>query len=191
MRNRVCKTCAKSVPRKEMLTKHFCSAACSIVNTKKRSCEGSCLQETLKTRQVTFQGGSKHIQQYCMLCRKTKYLGAVRGPKATAAPSLESQIQKELRKKSRDIATKYSESFYSSVQWLRVRLEVLKRFGPKCMACNAVDAEIHVDHIKPRSKYPHLELNLDNLQILCKPCNLGKGAWDETDFRPQSLVNQT
>ncbi len=42
---------------------------------------------------------------------------------------------------------------------------------------------LHVDHIKPRSKYPDLALDINNLQILCESCNLGKGAWDETDFR--------
>lgn len=39
--------------------------------------------------------------------------------------------------------------------------------------------------MKPRSKYPELALDPDNLQVLCKACNLGKLAWDETDFRPK------
>ena len=39
---------------------------------------------------------------------------------------------------------------------------------------------LHVDHIKPRSKFPELELSLDNTQVLCADCNLGKGAWDDT-----------
>lgn len=43
---------------------------------------------------------------------------------------------------------------------------------------------MHVDHIKPRSKYPALELVLSNLQVLCEDCNLGKLAHDETDWRP-------
>ena len=29
-----------------------------------------------------------------------------------------------------------------------------------------------------------LELQLTNLQMLCADCNVGKGAWDETDWRP-------
>src|SRR5262249_39926358 len=40
------------------------------------------------------------------------------------------------------------------------------------------------DHIKPRSKFPELELELGNLQVLCADCNLGKRAWDQTDWRP-------
>ena len=34
---------------------------------------------------------------------------------------------------------------------------------------------IHVDHIKPRSKYPKLALDQSNLQPLCETCNLKKG----------------
>jgi 5-methylcytosine-specific restriction endonuclease McrA len=47
---------------------------------------------------------------------------------------------------------------------------------------------MHVDHIKPRWKYPELSLSFENLQVLCKDCNLGKGGWDETDWRePEKL----
>jgi hypothetical protein len=53
------------------------------------------------------------------------------------------------------------------------------------MACGAKDGAPHIDHIKPRSKYPELELDEDNLQVLCKDCNYGKGAEFEDDFRPK------
>ena len=43
---------------------------------------------------------------------------------------------------------------------------------------------LHVDHIKPRSKYPELELDITNLQILCEDDNLGKSNRYETDYRP-------
>lgn len=51
----------------------------------------------------------------------------------------------------------------------------------KCAACGvAIGADRHVDHIVP------LALGggngRDNLQILCKPCNLRKGAKDPIDF---------
>ena len=42
---------------------------------------------------------------------------------------------------------------------------------------------IQVDHIKPRIKYPNLELDEANLQILCADCNQGKSYTDETDWR--------
>jgi 5-methylcytosine-specific restriction endonuclease McrA len=52
------------------------------------------------------------------------------------------------------------------------------------MLCRQTNGVMHVDHIKPRSKYPHLALRESNLQVLCEACNLGKGNWDETDWRP-------
>jgi 5-methylcytosine-specific restriction endonuclease McrA len=53
-----------------------------------------------------------------------------------------------------------------------------------CCGASAKDGiRIHVDHIKPRSKYPKIELDINNLQILCDDCNIGKGNWDETDWR--------
>jgi 5-methylcytosine-specific restriction endonuclease McrA len=40
-----------------------------------------------------------------------------------------------------------------------------------------------MDHIKPRSKYPHLALDINNLQPACADYNTGKGNWDSTDWR--------
>jgi hypothetical protein len=53
------------------------------------------------------------------------------------------------------------------------------------MSCGvtAVSVQIHVDHIKPRSSYPELELDIKNLQVLCRDCNLGKSNTCETDLR--------
>jgi len=48
--------------------------------------------------------------------------------------------------------------------------------------------QIHVDHIKPRSKFPELELVFDNLQVLCDDCNIGKSNVDSTDFRPSGIT---
>lgn len=78
------------------------------------------------------------------------------------------------------------DEFYASWEWKRVRYEALKRYGARCMLCGAKaedGARICVDHIKPRSKYPLLQLDVNNLQVLCNDCNMGKGAWDETDWR--------
>jgi 5-methylcytosine-specific restriction endonuclease McrA len=51
------------------------------------------------------------------------------------------------------------------------------------MKCIDVNVPIHIDHIKPRSKYPELELEFDNLQVLCATCNVKKSNIDETDYR--------
>jgi 5-methylcytosine-specific restriction endonuclease McrA len=74
-------------------------------------------------------------------------------------------------------------SFYHSKDWLFLRYEALKKLPKKCACCAKTEGEMHVDHIKPRSKYPELELDFNNLQILCRDCNLGKSNLDETDWR--------
>lgn len=72
--------------------------------------------------------------------------------------------------------------FDHSPEFLKKRYEAVKRSEGKCEACGSEET-LQVDHIKPRSLYPKLELELSNLQVLCKKCNLGKGNTDTTDFR--------
>jgi 5-methylcytosine-specific restriction endonuclease McrA len=75
--------------------------------------------------------------------------------------------------------------FYTSIAWRELRLEALRNMR-NCQACGRGPQHgviLHVDHIQPRYKAPHLSLVLSNLQVLCEDCNIGKGAWDETDFR--------
>jgi 5-methylcytosine-specific restriction endonuclease McrA len=78
-----------------------------------------------------------------------------------------------------------SVEFYNSGAWRELRYRTLKRHGARCQCCGSSGhtAVLHVDHIKPRWRYPHLELDPDNLQVLCVDCNLGKKGWDETDWR--------
>jgi hypothetical protein len=80
--------------------------------------------------------------------------------------------------------------FLTSRAWLSLRYRVLKKFGARCQCCGrgARDgAIIQVDHIKPRSRHPELALRADNLQVLCRDCNLGKGTGDATDWRPRRV----
>jgi 5-methylcytosine-specific restriction endonuclease McrA len=67
--------------------------------------------------------------------------------------------------------------FYQTRKWRELRWKAIELSEGKCEVCglNKNDGVIlHVDHIKPRSKYPELELDINNLQILCEDCNLGK-----------------
>jgi hypothetical protein len=69
-----------------------------------------------------------------------------------------------------------SDAFLESYEWRRVRMVVLKRDGARCACCGATPADglrMHVDHIKPRRKFPELALDLTNLQVLCEVCNHG------------------
>jgi 5-methylcytosine-specific restriction endonuclease McrA len=56
----------------------------------------------------------------------------------------------------------------------RVKLEVWKRDGGKCVECGATD-ELHFDHIVPYSK-GGTSLKTENVQLLCARHNLQKSA---------------
>ncbi|MBY6095369.1 HNH endonuclease [Ferrimonas balearica] len=76
--------------------------------------------------------------------------------------------------------------FYRSQAWLTLRAQAFIHFGNHCACCGAKagpDVALQVDHIKPRSLYPELALELDNLQILCRDCNLGKSNRFTTQWR--------
>jgi hypothetical protein len=86
-----------------------------------------------------------------------------------------------------------SDEFYDSQEWMdlayRTRRYWFKRKGRKCALCRrskdrkGQPIEMHVDHIKPRSKYPWLALTFSNLQVLCAEDNLGKSNVYEDDWR--------
>lgn len=71
-------------------------------------------------------------------------------------------------------------------RWRALRYQALKLYTPVCCLCGLDrnnGAVLHVDHIKPKSLYPELQWDLNNLQILCEDCNLGKSNFDTTDWR--------
>lgn len=77
-------------------------------------------------------------------------------------------------------------NFYKSDAWLQLRYKALTLHGAACQCCGMTRKHgvvLHVDHIKPRSTHPHLQLDINNLQILCEDCNLGKSNLDDTDWR--------
>lgn len=103
------------------------------------------------------------------------------------------KIAKRIRNEARVAAQAEREAFYKSWDWRTARFRVLQKYGYTCMCCGAKKGDftaqglavrIVVDHIKPLSKNWHLRLDQSNCQILCDECNMGKGAHDETDFRP-------
>lgn len=88
------------------------------------------------------------------------------------------------RLKSKKIK-KARQSFYRSEVWQEMRKLVLARYGYRCMRGIDCKGPMHVDHIKPRSKFPKLELDFNNLQVLCESCNNWKSNIYYTDFRPK------
>lgn len=84
-------------------------------------------------------------------------------------------------------------SFYETREWKELRYTVLRKNKWKCCSCGAdrlSGRELHVDHIKPRSKYPEFELVEDNLQVLCRICNEGKSNKYEDDLRIRPKKNR-
>lgn len=80
--------------------------------------------------------------------------------------------------------------FFGSRRWKELRYLAIKQNGRKCLACGNGPHNgkgLHVDHIKPRIKYPALQWEIGNLQVLCEDCNIGKGIWDDTDWRTPEL----
>jgi hypothetical protein len=77
--------------------------------------------------------------------------------------------------------------FYRGDAWRALRFLALKASNGCCCLCGRSNRNhgviLHVDHIKPRSRFPALELTLSNLQVLCEDCNMGKGNRDDTDWR--------
>lgn len=54
-----------------------------------------------------------------------------------------------------------------------VRGRVLQRDGDRCKTCGSTD-ELQIDHIVPVARGGTGDI--DNLQVLCRPCNASKGA---------------
>jgi len=91
-------------------------------------------------------------------------------------------------KKRKQHSTRKSDGFYSSWEWKKLRYRVIHAYGKRCQSCgwqpsDTPHGRLVVDHIKPRSRFPKLELDFDNMQVLCNDCNMGKSNVYEDDFR--------
>ena len=83
-----------------------------------------------------------------------------------------------------------ADRFLVSPEWRAMRERVFALHGRRCQKCGS-DDEIQVDHIKPRSKFPELALDIENLQVLCWPCNREKSARVVADYRTSSVAAAT
>jgi len=101
-------------------------------------------------------------------------------------PSVQRTTKSNVEWLPRDEWEKQTERFYNSLEWKELRYEVLRENAGSCVCCGARASDgvrIHVDHIKPRSKYPELQLDKGNLQVLCEDCNFGKSNYYADDWR--------
>ena len=114
---------------------------------------------------------------------KTDWSWKPNGKHETPASKKQARQQRNMDRRAR---RKIRKEFWQSPEWLKLRYAVLQKHGARCQCCGSTaqhGTRIHVDHILPRSKFPKLALEENNLQVLCEQCNLGKGTWDYTDWR--------
>lgn len=67
-----------------------------------------------------------------------------------------------------------------------IKNEIRAKHGMICACCGCkirLTINRHVDHIKPKKTYPECEFLYTNLQVLCRPCNAHKSAYDDEDWR--------
>ena len=57
------------------------------------------------------------------------------------------------------------------------KADLLTEIGAYCSYCER-SMDLHIEHIKPKSQYPELECEWDNLLLACKNCNSTKGDKD-------------
>lgn len=70
-------------------------------------------------------------------------------------------------------------------RWQKKRLLVLARDGWRCVSCGDSKTELHVDHIKYRTRrIKAWEYRMDELQTLCRPCHEEKHTPKE---RPSAI----
>ena len=147
---------------------------------------------------ITVKDACNIIRKHCMIggpystlelviiaAQKTGF--TIQGDKhpGVQAVAIARQILQE-QKKGKEQKFKTKKDFYSSRAWKILRYQALEKYGARCQCCGATAADgvqLHVDHIKPRSKFPHLALDLDNLQVLCSDCNTGKINQFDTNWR--------
>lgn len=67
--------------------------------------------------------------------------------------------------------------------WRDLKVHLYKVFPYKCMKCYKQNCEIHADHVLPKSKHSSHKYKLDNLQVLCRECNLEKSNKNKIDYR--------
>lgn len=167
----ICKMCFKNFPKKNGMG-NICSDEC-----KERSlrlpgrCKPSCDSLNFENVPVIFKNGTQHLKRFCKICRRGHDFapgGQIGAKLIQQQKSIIVTKQLEVRKE------KYKDSFYTSRAWLSVRYDAIIRSTRECELCGSKEKPLHVDHIKPRSKFPELELSISNLQILCAQCNLGK-----------------
>lgn len=114
--------------------------------------------------------------------QRNEYLKQMR--KFEEAGLFKKHEQEERQRQSEKNGT--ASNFYQTKEWRRLRYQAFKQYGNRCAVCGRGPKDnliMHVDHIKARSLYPHLALEITNLQIMCGECNVSKSNKDKIKWR--------
>ena len=77
-------------------------------------------------------------------------------------------------------------SYRNKGRWQRLRSKVLMRDNYTCVYCGKASANLHCDHVLPRSRGgPD---SMENLVAACPRCNLLKGAKTPEEWGSNALV---
>lgn len=188
MRRATCKRCQKHFFVFQMLPgASFCSSNCLLsLDVPKR-----------KGRRLLFATAVKQTkprpQHLCARCNHEIPHNCKLKPYCSKRCKRGFVAKKEVKTPIRSIAKKLPVKrieLYSTEnkeRWQKLRYQALREMGHFCACCGSKQRPFHVDHIKPKSKYPELAWEISNLQILCEDCNMGKSYLFEDDWRPSGL----
>lgn len=187
----VCLGCYSSIPSELKGKAEFCSQACEQRHLSFRKPKKAKKKEEAfpleSTAHLPSTEARAHKKKRSVGRRRTRILALEKEVKALKAKLRECACSNSSQVPKPKPSSPSPDPFFSSREWQELRYRVIKVYGRKCMACGETSGIIQVDHIKPRVKHPELALDFNNLQVLCKPCNLGKSYKDDTDFRPHMI----
>ncbi len=186
VRSSSCLVCGMKFLGKVDDTGRFCSLRCKIKLPVEELQKLVIKKQSISYKVVNHK--EEQVFRKGKLAKKNRLISELQ--KELAASRIENSRLKESKfvGTSKKVKIRKPDKFLDSDAWRSLRYRAIKLYGRTCMCCKRTNIEIHVDHIKPRSKYPHLALDINNLQILCRDCNLGKSNTDEIDYRDHKNI---
>ncbi|CAI2536690.1 HNH endonuclease [Serratia proteamaculans] len=126
------------------------------------------------------------LYEYASSARK-RTLNSPRNTQKDRAKATTFSPHQTVRKNTKQRMCQEKDLFYRSSEWRSLRYQVLREQSACCACCGRSPRVhgivLHVDHILPRSKFPHFALDKSNLQVLCDDCNLAKSNTTFDDWR--------
>lgn len=182
-----CVACSKTMSVPLLSDPKVCSENCKVrmdFRNEAMTLEDQLRLETKKRdRQLRKQRKIERLNMKILEARST-----TKKKRSTSLREANQRIEKlearlKLKVSGTNVVTRPYNDFYDSKVWKELRYRVIRTYGRNCAACKSTQGQMHVDHIKPRSKYPELALDFSNLQVLCAVCNVGKSNSYNDDWR--------